>query len=119
MKLPHLRQLATLGLCLAAVVVCTLFGCGSPAASEPDNFRGVSLPGGAHCGRHSISEGKRKIGARGGKGRDLATGSEEADGLSRDILEVGAAHRRSLSDAREARQANRRPRSGARAARGV
>ena len=30
-----------MGLCLAAVVVCTFFGCGSPAASEPDNFRGV------------------------------------------------------------------------------
>ena|SRR5208337_2990135 len=41
MKPPYLRQLATLGLCLAAFVVCTLWGCGSPAASEPDNFRGV------------------------------------------------------------------------------
>ena len=41
MKLPHLRQFGTVCLCLAAVVVCTLFGCGSQAASEPDNFRGV------------------------------------------------------------------------------
>jgi hypothetical protein len=41
LPLPHLHQLATMGLCLAAVVVCTFFGCGSPAASEPDNFRGV------------------------------------------------------------------------------
>lgn len=41
MKLPHLRQFGTLGICLAAVVVCTLFGCGSQAAGEPDNFRGV------------------------------------------------------------------------------
>ncbi len=41
MKLPRLRQFGTLGLCLAAVVVCTLFGCGSQAAGEPENFRGV------------------------------------------------------------------------------
>ena len=41
MKLPHLRQFGTVCLCLAAVVACTLFGCGSQAASEPDNFRGV------------------------------------------------------------------------------
>jgi len=41
MKLPRLRQFGTLALCLAAIVVCTLFGCGSQAASEPDNFRGV------------------------------------------------------------------------------
>lgn len=26
---------------MAAVVACTLFGCGSPAAGEPDGFRGV------------------------------------------------------------------------------
>lgn len=41
MKLPHVRQLGILGLCLASVFVCTFFGCGSPAASEPEEFRGV------------------------------------------------------------------------------
>ncbi|MHC1729010.1 MAG: hypothetical protein AB9866_23945 [Syntrophobacteraceae bacterium] len=34
-------QLGIFGLCLLAVVAFTLLGCGSPAASEPDGFRGV------------------------------------------------------------------------------
>lgn len=41
MKLPHIRQIGVLGLCLASVLVCTFFGCGSPAASEPEEFRGL------------------------------------------------------------------------------
>jgi hypothetical protein len=41
MKLPHFRQPATLSLCLLVVFVFTFFGCGSPAAKEPDNFNGV------------------------------------------------------------------------------
>ena len=41
MKLPHFRRLGTLGLCLLTVLVGTLLGCGSPAASEPDGFRGI------------------------------------------------------------------------------
>jgi hypothetical protein len=41
MKPPHVRPLAVLGLCLAFVLVCTFFGCGSPAASQPDDFRGI------------------------------------------------------------------------------
>ncbi len=41
MKPRHVRQLGILGLCLATVLVCTFFGCGSPAASQPDDFRGI------------------------------------------------------------------------------
>jgi len=41
MKPSHVRQLGVLGLCLATVLVCTFFGCGSPAASQPDDFRGI------------------------------------------------------------------------------
>jgi len=41
MKPPRIRRLGVSGLCLAAVLVCTFFGCGSPAASEPDGFRGI------------------------------------------------------------------------------
>lgn len=41
MKPPHVRKLGVLGLCLASVLVCTFFGCGSPAASQPDDFRGI------------------------------------------------------------------------------
>jgi len=41
MKLPHVRQLGVLGLCLASVLICTFFGCGSPAASQPEEFRGL------------------------------------------------------------------------------
>ena len=41
MKPPNVRQLGVLGLCLASVLVCTFFGCGSPAASQPDDFRGI------------------------------------------------------------------------------
>ncbi len=41
MKLPHVRQLGVLGLCLASVLMCTFFGCGSQAASQPEEFRGL------------------------------------------------------------------------------
>ena len=41
MKLPHVRQLGVLCLCLASVLVCTFLGCGSPAASQPEEFRGL------------------------------------------------------------------------------
>ncbi len=41
MKLTCSRQPGIFGLCLVTVLVFTLFGCGSQAASEPDNFRGV------------------------------------------------------------------------------
>ncbi len=41
MKLPRVRKLGVLGLCLASVLVCTFFGCGSPAASQPEDFRGI------------------------------------------------------------------------------
>ncbi len=41
MKLPRIRRFGVLGLLLAAVLVCTVFGCGSPAAGEPDGFRGI------------------------------------------------------------------------------
>ena len=41
MKPSHVRQLGVLGLCLATVLVCTFFGCCSPAASQPDDFRGI------------------------------------------------------------------------------
>jgi hypothetical protein len=41
MKLLCVRQLGVLGLCLASVLVCTFFGCGSPAAGQPEEFRGI------------------------------------------------------------------------------
>lgn len=41
MELLHSRQIGTLGLFLAAIAVCTFFGCGSSAGREPDGFRGV------------------------------------------------------------------------------
>lgn len=41
MKPPRFRQLGLPGLCLAAVLACTFLGCSSPAASEPDGFRGI------------------------------------------------------------------------------
>ncbi len=41
MKPFHVRQPATLVLGLFVVLATTLFGCGSPAASEPDAFRGL------------------------------------------------------------------------------
>lgn len=41
MKLPNVRQLGVLCLCLASVLVCTFFGCGQPAAGQPEEFRGI------------------------------------------------------------------------------
>jgi len=46
MKPAYKRQLAVLGIWLAAFLTCTVFGCGSPAASEPDGFRGVKWAAG-------------------------------------------------------------------------
>ncbi len=41
MKLPHFRQFGILGLSVFTVLIGALFGCGAPAASEPDSFRGL------------------------------------------------------------------------------
>lgn len=41
MKQPRFRRPGTLGICMLVVLAGALFGCGSPAASDPDNFRGV------------------------------------------------------------------------------
>lgn len=38
---PCIPQAGTLGLCMAACLAFTLFGCGSPAAKEPEGFRGI------------------------------------------------------------------------------
>ncbi|SPF48325.1 conserved exported hypothetical protein [Syntrophobacter sp. SbD1] len=35
------RQLAAVGLCMAAFLMFSLLGCGSPAASEPEAFRSI------------------------------------------------------------------------------
>jgi hypothetical protein len=47
MKSTLKRQLWTLGLWLTVFLTCTVFGCGSPAASEPDGFRGIKWAAGA------------------------------------------------------------------------
>ena len=41
MKRFHSGQIGIFGLVFATALVLTLVGCGSPAASEPDGFRGI------------------------------------------------------------------------------
>jgi len=41
MKPPQFRRRQVSGLCTVVLLACILFGCGSPAASEPESFRGI------------------------------------------------------------------------------
>ncbi len=41
MKPPHVRCLGILALCLASVLAFAFLGCGSQAASQPEDFRGL------------------------------------------------------------------------------
>ena len=53
-----MRQLGVFGLCMAAVLVCTFYGCGSPAAGEPDGFRGIKwgTPASSVSGLNQIAD---------------------------------------------------------------
>jgi hypothetical protein len=47
MKSINMRRLGVRGLWVAVFLACVGFGCGSPAAGEPDGFRGVKWSAGA------------------------------------------------------------------------